>query len=197
MFKSLLLLLPLLIFVICEENEIKKKVVSINEDWVCRVKSNCIDCLSLTQCAWCNTTSDLKPKCFSPKLTEEYCPNETIFHFEYGLSFESNARCACQGGVVEPDCRSPDAAKDAPDCSGRGKCKCGRCVCDPIPDPDNPTKTIVGRYCQLDNFSCDGPHCNEGPYSYITETDSEETKEEMEQPEVIDDSEFNSKEHLP
>lgn len=23
----------------------------------------------------------------------------------------------------------------------------------------------MGEYCEFDNFSCDGPKCNEGPYS--------------------------------
>lgn len=25
---------------------------------------------------------------------------------------------------------------------------------------------VVGDYCEYDNFSCDGPRCNEGPYLY-------------------------------
>lgn len=25
----------------------------------------------------------------------------------------------------------------------------------------------MGEYCEFDNFSCDGPKCNEGPYSVI------------------------------
>lgn len=24
---------------------------------------------------------------------------------------------------------------------------------------------VMGEYCEYDNFSCDGPKCNEGPYS--------------------------------
>lgn len=24
---------------------------------------------------------------------------------------------------------------------------------------------VVGEFCEFDNYSCDGPKCNEGPYS--------------------------------
>lgn len=44
------------------------------------------------------------------------------------------------------NCR-PDAADT--DCSGRGVCECGRCVCDR-------TKfgAVYGKYCEMDDFSC-------------------------------------------
>ena len=40
------------------------------------------------------------------------------------------------------------------------------------------TKTIflqivMGEYCEYDNFSCDGPKCNEGPYSLNNPTVAE------------------------
>ena len=29
---------------------------------------------------------------------------------------------------------------------------------------------IMGEYCEFDNFSCDDPKCNEGPYSLSNPT---------------------------
>lgn len=44
------------------------------------------------------------------------------------------------------NCR-PDAAEV--DCSGRGVCECGRCVCD-----RTKLGTVYGKYCEIDDFSC-------------------------------------------
>lgn len=43
-------------------------------------------------------------------------------------------------------CR-PDVADV--DCSGRGACECGRCVCD-----GSKLGAVFGKYCEIDDFSC-------------------------------------------
>ncbi|CAG9585566.1 unnamed protein product [Danaus chrysippus] len=139
----------------------KLDVYSINERWVCHIKQSCFDCLRLPQCSWCPEDE----MCFSAHLPlyENYCEKQRINHTDYGMSFEDNAECACSGDKIMSDCQPPEST--GPECSGRGSCVCGRCFCDEQPDPENPSKTIMGDYCEYDNFSCSGPKCNEGPYS--------------------------------
>ncbi|KAH9643855.1 hypothetical protein HF086_012730 [Spodoptera exigua] len=134
----------------------------MDDRFVCTVKKSCLECLKLPQCSWCPTEN----KCFSKTLTEslDYCANDTIPHVDYGLSFEENAECSCNKGDVGRSCYPPGTT-EGPECSGRGTCVCGQCVCNPQPDPQYPTKMVMGEYCEYDNFSCDGPKCNEGPYS--------------------------------
>ncbi|XP_072944145.1 integrin beta-2-like [Epargyreus clarus] len=140
----------------------KHSVISLDENVVCRIKKSCLDCLRLPQCSWCPTES----RCYSIKLITEqgYCENATIHHIDYGMSLKENAECSCAGGNMERNCIPPGLPQEE-ECCGRGKCICGRCFCDTNPDPENPTKVVTGEYCELDNFSCDDPKCNEGPYS--------------------------------
>ncbi|CAK1552121.1 unnamed protein product [Leptosia nina] len=90
--------------------------------------------------------------------------NNTVTSKKYEMSLYDNAKCACEGNPTVDNCR-PDGITEGPECYGRGTCACGRCFCDPNPDPENPSKVIIGEHCEFDNFSCDGPKCNEGPYS--------------------------------
>ncbi|KAJ7991628.1 hypothetical protein DPEC_G00285870 [Dallia pectoralis] len=46
----------------------------------------------------------------------------------------------------EPQCRPEGSDVD---CSGRGECVCGRCVCDRYS-----LGTVHGRYCEMDDYSC-------------------------------------------
>uniref|UniRef100_A0A2A4JQG2 Integrin beta epidermal growth factor-like domain-containing protein n=1 Tax=Heliothis virescens TaxID=7102 RepID=A0A2A4JQG2_HELVI len=147
----------LALVVVCARN-----AFVMDDRFVCIVKTSCFECLKLPQCSWCPTEN----KCFSRKLPKfgEFCSNNTIAHVDYGFSFEENAECSCSKGDVGQRCFPPGVTEGL-ECSGRGTCVCGQCVCNPNPDPENPTKMVMGEYCEYDNFSCDDPKCNEGPYS--------------------------------
>ncbi|XP_059054363.1 uncharacterized protein LOC131848494 [Achroia grisella] len=146
-----------------------RNAFAIDESWVCNVKKSCVDCLRLSQCSWCPTDN----KCFSKKLPnfDAFCINDAIEHNDFGFSLEENAVCACSNSnetelEVHQNCHPPGVS-EGEQCSGRGQCVCGRCLCDHTPDVENPTKMVLGEYCEFDNFSCDGPKCNEGPYSLV------------------------------
>ncbi|CAG5012816.1 unnamed protein product [Parnassius apollo] len=152
----------------------------LDERFVCNIKRSCVECLRLSHCSWCETES----KCYCKQLPtfQDYCKNATIDYKDYEFSLEENAECSC-GGVIKNNCYPPEVTDEV--CSGRGNCVCGRCICNPVPDPEHPTKNIVGEYCEFDNFSCDGPHCNEGPYPLSqtkTTEDNLNEAEEVEQP---------------
>ncbi|CAH2093779.1 unnamed protein product [Euphydryas editha] len=138
-------------------------IISVNEQAICNIKKTCLECLRLSHCSWCPT----ERKCFSEQFQEfkNYCEKEKIRYPNYEMSSEDNAACACVGGKLENKCRPPDGPPSTPECSGRGSCICGRCFCNANPDPAHPSKAIMGEYCEYDNFSCDDPKCNEGPYS--------------------------------
>ncbi|XP_047510596.1 integrin beta-PS-like [Pieris napi] len=137
------------------------KIASLDESWICRIKKTCVDCLQLGQCSWCPS----KSVCFSESTNtaEQFC-NETVRTHNYEMSLYENARCACEDMEMENNCR-PEGMTEGPECHARGKCVCGKCFCNANPDPENPSKVIIGDHCEYDNFSCDGPKCNEGPYS--------------------------------
>ncbi|CAH0720741.1 unnamed protein product, partial [Brenthis ino] len=120
----------------------------------------------LPQCSWCPTEN----RCFSEHLphNKDFCTEKMIRHPTYGLSLHDNAECACAGPEIENSCPPADTEQK---CSGRGKCVCGRCFCDVNLDPMHPSKVIMGEHCEYDNFSCDGPDCNEGPYYIFQEND--------------------------
>lgn len=47
-------------------------------------------------------------------------------------------------------------------------------------------QTIVGEYCDFDNFSCDGRHCNEGPYPLSqAKNDENPNAADVEQPSEV------------
>ena len=61
----------------------------------------------------------------------------------------------CECSNDDPDnhkfqCRSDNITQV--DCSGRGNCICGQCVC---AERENPDEKISGEFCECDNFSCD------------------------------------------
>ncbi|XP_041977266.1 integrin beta-like protein 1 [Aricia agestis] len=155
-------LIPFFIFIIFafSVNGKTLNIISINEDWVCGVKTSCQECLKHPQCSWCTTELN----CFSEQLVDkDFCENGITKQTNISLSLEDNARCACAGDEIVQNCRPPGDS-EAAECSGRGSCHCGRCICD-VPDPEIPSKVIIGEYCEFDNYSCDSPMCNEGPYS--------------------------------
>lgn len=55
------------------------------------------------------------------------------------MSLEENADCSCADGKKHLHCY-PNGKTNGPECSGRGECSCGHCICDSNPDPENPTK---------------------------------------------------------
>ncbi|KPJ01813.1 Integrin beta pat-3 [Papilio xuthus] len=156
----------------------------LDERFVCNIKQSCVECLKLTHCSWCVTNN----RCFSKELPTftDFCKNDTIDFKDNGFSIEENAECSC-GSSIEDNCRPPEMTEGEV-CSGRGSCVCGRCICNPNSDPEHPTKTIVGEYCDYDNFSCVGRHCNEGPYPLSQARNEEDPNvADVEQPsEVID-----------
>ncbi|CAH0604621.1 unnamed protein product [Chrysodeixis includens] len=141
---------------------VSRKSFLMDDRHVCIVKTSCLECLKLSHCSWCETEN----KCFSKKLPsfEDFCSNSTIDHIDYNMSIQENAECSCSKGEVKQRC-FPPGVTEGPACSGRGTCVCGQCVCKPDYDHEFPTKMVMGEYCEFDNFSCDGPKCNEGPYS--------------------------------
>ncbi|VVD03550.1 unnamed protein product [Leptidea sinapis] len=138
------------------------KIVGVNKLSVCSIKKSCEDCLQLDHCSWCASNK----KCFSEHLLgfDNFC-NNTIKAMDYGMSLMENAECACSGGNIKVNKCRPPGVVDGAECYGRGSCVCGTCICNTNPDPENPSKFIVGEFCEYDNYSCDGPKCNEGPYS--------------------------------
>lgn len=58
----------------------------------------------------------------------------------------SNHKLMDSNGGLNWNCR-PDAADV--DCSGRGVCECGKCVCD-----RTKLGAVYGNYCEIDDFSC-------------------------------------------
>ncbi|XP_045785133.1 integrin beta-2-like [Maniola jurtina] len=140
-----------------------RSIFSLDKSWICDIKKTCVDCLCLSQCSWCSSAN----KCFSEKLPhyKNYCQGDRIRTVNHGMSLEDSAICACDTNhlAVAKNCQHP--AETNTECSGRGTCLCGRCFCDEHPDPQSPSKMIMGEYCEYDNFSCNDTKCNEGPYN--------------------------------
>lgn len=70
--------------------EAQKKVASIDENWICRIKKNCIDCLSLTHCVWCNSTN--VQGCYSPTLQKDFCPNNIVNSMDHGCKLRCHGK---------------------------------------------------------------------------------------------------------
>uniref|UniRef100_A0A4W6EWR2 Integrin beta n=1 Tax=Lates calcarifer TaxID=8187 RepID=A0A4W6EWR2_LATCA len=75
---------------------------------------------------------------------------------------EIHSKCSCSCGPEKrchddsqsqcagtQDGASQGADGSDVDCSGRGVCECGRCVCE-----QNRLGTVYGKYCEIDDFSC-------------------------------------------
>ncbi|KAG8191111.1 hypothetical protein JTE90_010035 [Oedothorax gibbosus] len=87
------------------------------------------------------------PKCSSGNGTFE-CGICTCNEGRYGK------KCECDAMDSDPFLEVKGCSKDenATMCSGEGKCRCGRCECDPQKNPD---EKITGTYCECNNFRCD------------------------------------------
>ncbi|XP_055948107.1 integrin beta-1-B-like isoform X2 [Argiope bruennichi] len=62
--------------------------------------------------------------------------------------------CECDASDTDPflEVKGCFNGDDSRPCSGLGKCRCGRCFCDPRANPD---EKIYGKYCECNNYSCD------------------------------------------
>ncbi|KAI1886187.1 hypothetical protein AGOR_G00211410 [Albula goreensis] len=83
------------------------------------------------------TTVRVKPVCRCR------CSGERV-----GCLDEEEGQACGDAGSRPPsaDCRPPGGG---PDCSGRGTCVCGKCMCD-----RSSLGTVYGKYCRMDDFSC-------------------------------------------
>ncbi|XP_077405482.1 integrin beta-8 [Vanacampus margaritifer] len=117
-----------------EDIQVMVRPVGYNESTTVRIHSKC-------QCG-CGSTGHCHESGRSPcagnihSTGREQKPHR-------GLVNESNWNCRAEGSNV--------------DCSGRGVCECGRCVCE-----NSRLGTIYGKYCESDDFSCsykDGLPC--------------------------------------
>ncbi|XP_071368600.1 integrin beta-8 [Centroberyx affinis] len=98
--------------------------VGYNESTVVRVRSRC-------RCS-CGPTGRCRDDSQSP------C-SETPDRTDHVLNRDSDRDS-------DSDCRANGSNAD---CSGRGVCECGRCVCE-----QSRLGTVYGKYCQMDDFSC-------------------------------------------
>ncbi|XP_061738790.1 integrin beta-8 isoform X2 [Nerophis ophidion] len=110
-----------------EDVEVMVRPVGYNESTRVRVHSKC-------HCS-CGPTGSCRDSQQSPCAGTsdgaglERWPHQGLFRNE------SKWRCRADGSEV--------------DCSGRGVCECGRCVCE-----QSRLGAVYGKYCQVDDFSC-------------------------------------------
>lgn len=115
-----------------EDEDVKVMVrpVGYNESTVVRIHSKCHCSCGPTRRCHDDNQSPCRETQNSSK--QEQRP-------DYGLikdsNRDSNWNCRAEGS-------------DA-DCSGRGVCECGRCVCE-----QSRLGKIYGKYCEMDDFSC-------------------------------------------
>ncbi|TWW65133.1 Integrin beta-8 [Takifugu flavidus] len=100
--------------------------VGYNESTVVRIHSKCVCSCGVTK----RCSNDGQSPC-SGMQDEDRGPNHELTDSNKG----SNRNCR------------PDVADV--DCSGRGVCECGRCVCD-----RSKLGAVYGKYCEIDDFSC-------------------------------------------
>ncbi|CAH0556926.1 unnamed protein product [Brassicogethes aeneus] len=66
--------------------------------------------------------------------------------------------CECDGdSFTSQDVRECQIDANTTVCSGRGECKCNKCVCKGA-ETGNPAHLIYGKYCECDNFNCNRGH---------------------------------------
>ncbi|XP_047461690.1 integrin beta-8 [Mugil cephalus] len=106
-----------------EDITVMVHAVGYNESTVVRIHSKC-GC----SCEHCGDNEP--PPCRGTQGGSGLEPRQ-----DQGLIKESNQDCRAAGSDV--------------DCSGRGVCECGRCVCE-----QSRLGTIHGKYCEMDDFSC-------------------------------------------
>ncbi|GLV34405.1 myospheroid [Carabus blaptoides fortunei] len=111
-----------------------------------------------------NQKLEIRPKNLNGHLTVDlkfYCACPVEIQGCSGNGHFVNGVCQCNGDYfgdncecvgkkpTRNDCRANDTV--VVDCSGRGTCVCGHCLCD---ERGNSEEHIYGRYCEIDNYSC-------------------------------------------
>ncbi|XP_075962480.1 integrin beta-8 [Anarhichas minor] len=108
-----------------EDVTVLVRPVGYNESTVIRIHSKCgCSCGPMRRCnddSQCRGSSD-----------QEQRPDHGLIK---DSDRDSNWNCRADGSDV--------------DCSGRGVCECGRCVCE-----QTRLGTVYGKYCEIDDFSC-------------------------------------------
>lgn len=115
-----------------EDEDVRVMVhpVGYNESTVIRIRSKCrCSCGSTSHChddnqSPCTRTQD--------GADQRQRPDHALIN---DSNRDSNWKCRADGSDV--------------DCSGRGVCECGKCVCD-----QSRLGTVYGKYCEKDDFSC-------------------------------------------
>ena len=113
-----------------EDVTVMVRPVGYNESTVVRIRSKC-------RCS-CGPTKRCNDDNLSPcRGTQDGAYQEQ--RLEQGLmkdsDRDSNWSCRADGSDV--------------DCSGRGVCECGKCVCE-----QTRLGIVFGKYCEIDDFSC-------------------------------------------
>ncbi|KAM3595753.1 uncharacterized protein V6R79_002292 [Siganus canaliculatus] len=111
-----------------EDVTVMVRPVGYNESTVVRIHSKCrCSCGSAKSCS-----DDIQASCSGIRENSDRGQRPS-----HGLNKDSSedSNCRADGSDV--------------DCSGRGVCECGRCVCEP-----SRLGAVYGKYCEIDDFSC-------------------------------------------
>ncbi|KAL7382688.1 hypothetical protein ABVT39_026571 [Epinephelus coioides] len=113
-----------------EDVTVLVRPLGYNESTVVRIHSKCrCNCGPTGRC---NDEDQLPCEGAQESSNQEQTPAHGLIKDSNG---DSNRNCRADGSDV--------------DCSGRGLCECGRCVCD-----ETRLGTVYGKYCEIDDFSC-------------------------------------------
>nr|XP_020443646.1 integrin beta-8 [Monopterus albus] len=110
-----------------EDIRVMVRPVGYNESTIIRVQSKC-HC----RCGPTRRCHDDNQSACRGTQEEEQRPNRRMIQ---ASNRDLNWNCRANGSDV--------------DCSGRGVCECGRCVCE-----QSRLGTVYGKYCEMDDFSC-------------------------------------------
>ncbi|KAK1880467.1 Integrin beta-8, partial [Dissostichus eleginoides] len=115
-----------------EDEDVKVVVrpVGYNESTVVRIHSKCACSCGSTR--RCNDESQSPCRETQGSTNQEQRPQNGLIQ---NSDRDSNWNCRADGSDM--------------DCSGRGVCDCGRCLCD-----ETRLGTVYGKYCERDDFSC-------------------------------------------
>ncbi|KAM9383686.1 integrin beta-8 [Pholidichthys leucotaenia] len=113
-----------------EDVTVMVRPVGYNESTAVRIHSKCR--CSCGPMGRCHDTNQSPCKRTHDDTSVEQGPTFALLK---DSNRDSNGSCRAEGSDV--------------DCSGRGMCECGRCVCE-----QSKLGTVYGKYCEMDDFSC-------------------------------------------